>query len=177
MPPFSVPQQTAILDTCPAQDPPRLTVRRLVIPYGVPAHSWDEVTGGPPDPHPAGQPALPILEDDPVVEECGPVPPAVRGAAVLLSRTLVEALRGLRPPQQLARWFEEDALTVIIDRARADRHQPPVVLASVRVQMPHPEAAEVSLRLSRGQRSGAAAMRLQRESGRWYVSDLIVLPG
>lgn len=157
--------------------PTLATCRRVIIDDGLARWSWSDLAG----PAPAicaDQPLLPFarVAPDLVPEASEEVPVEVRRMAVLLSRVLVEALRGSRPAHQLVRWFDEEALSIIVDRARAERLLPALTLASLRVQQSGPSAAEVTLRLVRAGRSTAAALRLERHPRGWRARGLALGP-
>ena len=158
---------------CPAL----ATCRRVVIDDGLASWGWADLAG-PAQPSLRDQPPLPFAgpEPDPIPQVGEDVPAEVRQTAVVMSRILVEALRGSRPAHQLERWFDEADLTTIVDRARAERRLSPLTLASLRVQQPRPGAAEVTLRLVRAGRSIAAALRLEQRQKGWRVRGLVLGP-
>ncbi|MGI8614008.1 MAG: Rv3235 family protein [Nocardioidaceae bacterium] len=94
-------------------------------------------------------------------------------------QAVVEVLAGDRPCTQLARWADPRVYSVLVrcvsgastSRASARRRQRARVV-SVRVTCPAPRVAEVSARVSDGQRSRALAARLEQLHGRWVCTAL-----
>jgi hypothetical protein len=109
------------------------------------------------------------------------LPDAARWSA-LLAPAVIQVLLGQRPIAQLNRWLADDVLAEISRlqrRRRGAGHRAivPVVLRSVRVQHPGPEAAEVAAHLMIGTRSAALALRLEATAarpsgGRWLCTVL-----
>ncbi len=94
---------------------------------------------------------------------------------------LVRALLAQRPIAQLNRWLADDVLAAVSRQQRQHRSTParrlvPVSLHSVRVQHPHPDAAEVAARVAVGTTSLAAALRLEALGDRWLCTALEIDP-
>ncbi len=123
---------------------------------------------------PAEVVALPYAPADP--DDPAPLPDDVRRATLAFARAIVEGLSGRRAPAQFGDLVSQRVLTVIASRALADRLLPPLAPASIRVQLVHPDAAEVTVRLLRRDRSIASAFRLDRRRGRWRCTALVVGP-
>lgn len=174
----------------------RLRVRPLV-ESRPPAVSW-----GPPPPAsvPPDQPALDLSEPE-VVSLARPRDAGVRSTVVRARWTaqpraglpdasewgaslvvaVVQALLGQRPIAQLSRWLSDDVLSAAVRRLRQHRAMAPrrvvaVTLASVRVQHPQPEVAEVAARVVVGGSTTAAALRLEALGDRWLCTALEVDP-
>lgn len=103
--------------------------------------------------------------------------PGVRTAAVVLARAIAETLSGRRPLASLDERLSDDARAAIESVGRRRRRPRSVVAASVRIQQPLPDAAEVTIRLAHDGRSSAAALRLVRcPDETWWCSALVVGP-
>jgi len=108
--------------------------------------------------------------------------PDAAGWSALLAPAVVQVLLSQRPIAQLNRWLADDVLAEVSRlqrRRRGAGHRAiiPVVLRSVRVQHPGPEAAEVAAHLMIGARSAAVALRLEATAagptgGRWLCTIL-----
>jgi len=108
--------------------------------------------------------------------------PDAAGWSALLAPAVVQVLLSQRPIAQLNRWLADDVLAEVSRlqrRRRGAGHRAiiPVVLRSVRVQHPAPEAAEVAAHLMIGTRSAAVALRLEATAagpagGRWLCTVL-----
>ena len=90
---------------------------------------------------------------------------------------VVQVLLAQRPVAQLNRWLAEDVLAEVSlqqrrRRASRQRRAVPVVLVSLRVQHPAPDAAEVAAHVLVGARHLAAAMRLEALGDRWLCVAL-----
>jgi hypothetical protein len=90
---------------------------------------------------------------------------------------IVQVLLAQRPVAQLNRWLAEDVLAEVSlqqRRRRASRVRTavPVVLLSLRVQHPTPEAAEVAAHVLVGVRHLAVAIRLEAFGERWLCVAL-----
>ena len=174
----------------------RLRVRPLV-ESRPPAVSW-----GPPPPAsvPPDQPALDLSNPDAAVparpREAGVRATVVRARwtaepraglpdasawAASLVVAVVQALLGQRPSAQLSRWLSDEVLSAVVRRLRQYRAASPrrviaVGLASVRVQHPQPEVAEVAARVVVGGSSAAVALRLEALGERWLCTALELDP-
>jgi hypothetical protein len=118
----------------------------------------------------------PDLEDDgqfdpvrtPRTELENPAP-----RAALLARALLEALCGVRPLHQLARWTTPDVFEQLEPHVASRGHRPwAATVRRVFVTEPTPGVAEVTAVVQRGPRAGAVAMRLEGLDGRWLVTAL-----
>jgi hypothetical protein len=108
--------------------------------------------------------------------------PDAAGWSALLAPAVIQVLLAQRPIAQLNRWLADDVLAEVSRlqrRRRSAGHRAiiPVVLRSVRVQHPGPEAAEVAAHLMIGTRSAALALRLEATAagstgGRWLCTVL-----
>lgn len=100
--------------------------------------------------------------------------------AVTLCLAVVEAVQSLRPMSQLNRWLTEDVLGVVRVHRRLRTLSPAddqsrtgfAVLASVRAQLPHPRAVEVSAHTRWPESSTAFAARLEGRATRWICTAL-----
>lgn len=155
---------------------------------------------------PPNQPTLiPLLLDD--APEIDVVDERITRFAVGLARAALEVLQGRRPATQLTRWLSDTAQAELLHRVRLhQRDRPsatgptstgpfgagqvtagqvtagpvtagPVTVRSVRVQQPHPAAAEVTFRIGNVGHDAALAVRLDRLGGRWVCSVLDFGPG
>lgn len=98
-----------------------------------------------------------------------------------LAPAMVEALLAQRPVAQLNRWLAEEVLADIRlhQRRRLAQGRRPtvaVMLRSLRVQHPQPEAAEVAALLTVGRHSMAMAFRLEALGDRWLCRSLELGP-
>jgi Family of unknown function (DUF6459) len=161
------------------------------------AVSWEPVPirTVPPD-----QPALDLAEPE-MIDLTRPRPPGVRSTVVRARWTarprpdlpdaavwsaslvvaLVQALLAQRPIAQLNRWLADDVLAAVSRQARQHRSAPSrtavrVGLQSVRVQHPHPAAAEVAARILVGGTTTALALRLDALGDRWLCTALELDP-
>jgi hypothetical protein len=108
--------------------------------------------------------------------------PDAAGWSALLAPAVIQVLLTQRPIAQLNRWLADDVLAEVSRlqrRRRGAGHRAivPVVLRSVRVQHPGPDAAEVAAHLMIGTRSAALALRLEATAagptgGRWLCTVL-----
>lgn len=127
------------------------------------------------------QPALPIeppppallVISQPVIRQ-DPSLPDVRQTAAALTQAILEALSGRRAPGQLDRWLDAGVLRLVEEQSR--RRTGSARLASVRVQLVSPQAAEVAARIVRAHRAEALALRLQGRRGRWLCVALQLAP-
>jgi hypothetical protein len=104
------------------------------------------------------------------------VPEEVRRLSAAFARAILEGLTGRRNAHQFGDRISASVLGTIRTRAMADRAVPPFSASSMRVQLVHDAAAEVTLRLTRGGRSVPAAFRLDRRRGAWRCTALVVGP-
>ena len=169
---------------------PTLLVRSLV-ESRPPAVRWEPAPfrAVPPD-----QPALDLAEPDTV----GLERPREPGARITVTRArwtarprpalpdagewsaslvvaVVQVLLAQRPIAQLNRWLADEVLAAVSRQQRHRRATPartviPVGLLSVRVQHPHPEAAEVAARVAVGGSTTAVALRLEALGDRWLCT-------
>ncbi|MGF7238124.1 MAG: Rv3235 family protein [Frankia sp.] len=102
--------------------------------------------------------------------------PTPSSAAAVVVRAIVEALSGIRPATQLARWTTP-RLQADLERRipRETRHgRDRWVIRSIRVSQPRPGVAEVSAVIIRSTRAAAVALRMESADGRWRVTTLQV---
>ena len=93
--------------------------------------------------------------------------------AAMLARAVLEALAGIRPVSQLARWVVPEVLAVLQSSAVTRAARPaPTALRRVLVCEPTPGIAEVTAVVDRGPRVEAMALRLEGLDGRWLVTAL-----
>lgn len=98
-----------------------------------------------------------------------------------LALAMMEVLLAQRPPGQLSRWVDDVVLAELSYRQRrvikGGRCSPASAkVLSVRVQHPHPEAAELSATMTVGPRVLALAFRLETLGDRWLCTALEVAP-
>jgi Family of unknown function (DUF6459) len=175
---------------------PTVAVRPLV-ESRPPAVSWEPppIRTVPPD-----QPALDLSEPE-LVALARPREPGVRVTvararwttrprpglpdagewSVSLVLAVVQALLAQRPIAQLNRWLADDVLSAVSRQQRRRRSAPSrrvvrVNLQSVRVQHPHPEAAEVAARVLIDGSTIALALRLEALGDRWLCTALELDP-
>lgn len=166
-----------------ALNPRDARCRRLTLDARPPARAWS-------DPRQVAatsflQPQLPIepppppallVLSQPVVRQ-DPRLPDVRETAIALTQAVLEAISGRRPATQLVRWLDSSVLRLVAERAATARpRQPPLRLRSLRLQLPTPRAAEVAAHLAHGERSAAAALRLEARHNRWLCVSLQLEP-
>lgn len=101
--------------------------------------------------------------------------PDARAWGASLASALVQVLQGLRPLPQLTRWVDERVLATLALAGRRSPARPgipsrPAVVQSIRVQHPHPQAAEVAAHVAVGHRSVAVAFRLEVCGDRWLCT-------
>ncbi len=105
-----------------------------------------------------------------------PSDPAALCCAIV--QAAVEALRGVRPVAQLARWLAPDVfepfvrrceLTLANDRLRSTR---PARIRRARVTRVHERAVEATVVVTDVDRVRAAALRLEHRRGAWRVVAL-----
>jgi hypothetical protein len=94
-----------------------------------------------------------------------------------LARASLEVLNGQRPLEQLEDWFDETALAGLRARIGPCRRAGGVKLLNLRVQTPHPGAAEVSLSLGWGGHRLAGLLAVNRRGSGWLCTDWRLLGG
>lgn len=102
-----------------------------------------------------------------------------------LSRGAIEVIAGVREPEQLARWVDEEPFRTLLiranlaKRARSSRgqpaRQPMCAIRTVRVTFPDDGVAETVVIAEMPARSRAIALRLEGFDGRWRATALTVL--
>lgn len=108
--------------------------------------------------------------------------PDAGGWSASLVVAVVQALLAQRPIAQLNRWLADPVLSVVArqqrqqHRAAGTRTVVRVGLASIRVQHPHPEVAEVAARVVVGPSTTALALRLEALGDRWLCTALELDP-
>ncbi|WP_127131817.1 Rv3235 family protein [Georgenia sp. SYP-B2076] len=143
------------------------------VPRTSAAHPWDRVRfAGPPTP-----PAAPAGPDATVLG-AEPLPDPAQWAGALV-RSAVEALLGLRPPAQLARWLSAELYDSLNRRANLAVRVlgRPAVARRALVRRVHvcevgPRAVEAAVVVHDGTRVRAAAVRLEVRRGRWQATAL-----
>lgn len=101
-----------------------------------------------------------------------------------LSRSVIEALSGIREVEQLARWVTPEVFSLLLKRvqhsARARRGRPvsrPIIeVLRCHAQRPRPGVVEAAVVVDIGRaRARAVVIRLEEFRGRWRAERLIVL--
>ncbi len=119
-----------------------------------------DVPGGPDLPGPLWRPAhsLPLAAGS---------APGAREAVTRILRTACEVLDGRRPPHHLARHVDDCVLRYW--RVAAGRRQvrSPARFDRLRIDHPHPDAAEVAVAVELDGRVRALAARFDRTDARW----------
>lgn len=102
-----------------------------------------------------------------------------------LSRGAIEVIAGVREPEQLARWVDEEPFRKLLIRANLAKRarsargqpakQPTFAIRSVRVTFPDDGVAESVVIVEMPVRTRAIAMRLEGIDGRWRATALAVL--
>lgn len=146
------------------------------VPRTSTAHPWDRVRfAGPP---PSATPAAPAAAaaDSALDDTALPDPAQWAGALV---RSAVEALLGLRPPAQLARWLTAELYDSLNRRASLAVRVlgRPAVARRALVRRVHvceldPRTVEAAVVVHDGSRVRAAAVRLEVHRGRWRATAL-----
>ncbi|MFH5824134.1 Rv3235 family protein [Georgenia sp. AZ-5] len=144
-----------------ATDVPRTSVAR----------PWDRVRfAGPAQPREAQPPEPPA--------EGAALPDAARWSGALV-RSAVEALLGVRPAAQLARWLSAELYESLARRAALGYrvHGRPTAARRATVLRVHacdigPGVVEASVVVHDGRRVRAAAVRLEAHRGRWRATAL-----
>ncbi len=100
-------------------------------------------------------------------------------------RAALEVLAGVRSPEQLVRWFSEDAFRRLVTRANLSARarsarglvptRPVFDIGSVRMSHPCATAVEATVVVTSAGRTRGVAIRLDEFRGRWRVSTLAVL--
>lgn len=154
----------------------RRPARAQPVPRTTPERPWDRVRfAGPAIPATAARAAR-RTEEQPV--DLADLPDPGQWAAALV-RSAVEALHGIRPPAQLARWLSAELYDALSRRAglglrtlgrptQARR----TMIRRVHVCEVSDAAVEVSVVLHDGTRVRAAAVRLEVHRGRWRATAL-----
>ena len=129
-----------------------------------------------PAPRPVVGPALPPVRH---LRPAGSPPPA-RPFAVALVQRLLEVRAGVRPLTQLQRdttpGLYADLEQALTGRPRSTGLRPTRRdVLSVHVQERPDGVAEVCATVTRGERAGALALRLQAAHGRWFCTELVGL--
>lgn len=104
-----------------------------------------------------------------------PRTPKAPGDAVRVTTAIMETLNGRRSLSTLHGWITEEVKRILSDHIR-DHRLFSAQIASIRTQMPRPDAAEAAIRLVVNGRSTACALRLDRRAGRWIVTALALPP-
>lgn len=125
---------------------------------------------------PGADPGLDECEDHYFAEQ--PTPTALLpdpcAFAVGMVRTILEAMDGLRPPDQLARYVSPDVYATVHRRARlarrdTARRRQAARIRTVHVCQPADGVAELAVVLQHRGRVRALALRLRGLDGRWRV--------
>ncbi len=91
---------------------------------------------------------------------------------------LIEALAGIRAPQQLIRWLDAPVFQAVCSRSRQPAARGASVrpsVSSVRAQSPRPGIVEATAVVRLGARYRSVALRLRADEGRWKCAELHVL--
>lgn len=104
---------------------------------------------------------------------------------VNVTRGVLEALAGVRQVEQLARWFDEDAYVLLVNRAALSQRarlargltpkRPPQAISTVMTCAPTSDALEATIILAGAERTRAAALRLERFVDSWRVTSFTIL--
>jgi len=123
----------------------------------------------------SGQPPLPLGTDapDPDPAGAGDSNPIVRQVAASITTAVVEVIAGRRSPTQLDGWVVPDVQR-LVERLRFRYSGRDLRLGSLRAQFPAPDVAEVCARLSLDGFGRAAALRISRYQGGWWVTSLMI---
>jgi len=125
-------------------------------------------------PAPFRQPELPLAFDPPNVAP--PVTegtPLARQMATTITTALVEVIAGRRGVAQLDGWLTSDVLR-LVERLRFRHSGRDLRLCSLRLQFPVPDVVEACARLSLDGYGRAAALRIGRHPGGWWVTSLVI---
>lgn len=124
------------------------------------------------EPRPGDLPGVPVppgplWRPAPVPPVALPTPPGAREAVTRTLRMACEVLDGRRPPQHLTRHADDTVLRYW--RVAAGRRQvrSPARFGRVRIDHPHPDAAEVALTVELDGRVRALAARFDLTDARW----------
>ena len=122
-----------------------------------------------------------VLTSSPVTADLPNPEPLLRN----LSRSVFEAMAGVREVEQMARWIAPDVYSVLLTRvqhaARARRirgksiRRPKIETTTCLWQSPRPGVVEATVLVDLGQRVRAVAIRLEAFRGRWRAEKLHVL--
>ena len=128
----------------------------------------------------ARQPQSHSAKEEPAYDLPDPVP-LLRG----LTQGALEAVAGVREPEQLARWLSEETFRKLLvrvnlsARARSARNspvsRPHFEILSIHHSVPTPGIVEAALVVAGPGRARAVAIRLDGTDGRWRASSLSVL--
>lgn len=116
---------------------------------------------------------IPLRRPDPATP---PPDPAALCCAIV--QAAVEALRGVRPVAQLARWLTPDVFEPFVRRceialgAEGVRSTRPARIRRARVTRVHERAVEATVVVADVDRVRAAALRLEHRRGSWRVVAL-----
>lgn len=128
----------------------------------------------PPEFPETNQPTLPwSVPPQLLLQQDSPLAPQLREVAISLASGVIEVLRGQRATIQLEFCAEPEVLR-LLEQLRRGSDLSELRLLSVRVQSPHPDALEVSAHLAHQGRSRAAALRINRQQGRWVTTQLML---
>jgi hypothetical protein len=122
----------------------------------------------------ADQPELPLsVETPPADTTSADGSPLARQLATSITTALVEVIAGRRGLAQLDGWVEADVLR-LVERLRFRHSGRDLRLCSLRLQFPVADVVEVCARLSLDGYGRAAALRIGRHPGGWWVTSLVI---
>ena len=113
------------------------------------------------------EPPGPLWRPAPGTPVVATTAPGAREAVVRILRTACEVLDGRRPPQHLSRHADDTVLRYWRAAARARQVRSPARFGRVRIDHPHPAAAEVALAVHLDGRVRALAARFDLTDSRW----------